>query len=164
MTIPAETFPKRIMATRAAAEPLVYERDDSVLALPTAVATALDADVVFALAGQGVTVVSVAGLQLAGGATAEGLAVYRLTDGGRAVPTGRAFVQFAGGERAADHADELHDAGYAVDHLPAYAPHAAWVKPLSNRPADGLRGISKLQALPDVVAAEPEMLWPMTRR
>lgn len=85
--------------------------------------------------------------------------VYRDGPGGTLlVPTGRCFVRFRDDARVADRAGEVEAAGYAVDEILAYAPHAAWLAPASGVIADGLAGIVAVEEIPGVVSAEPQML------
>jgi hypothetical protein len=90
--------------------------------------------------------------------------VYRRTGGGLAVPTGRAFVRFAEGEEAAGHRDELAAAGYELEEVPAYAPHAAWVRPAGGGVVEGLRNLDRLEGLGGVEAVEPELLSEVARK
>lgn len=90
--------------------------------------------------------------------------VYRRTGGGLAVPTGRAFVRFAEGEDAAGHAGDLAAAGYEIEEVPSYARHAAWVRPAGGGVVEGLRNLDRLQRVPGVEAAEPQLLSEASRR
>jgi hypothetical protein len=90
--------------------------------------------------------------------------VYRRTGGGLAVPTGRAFVRFAEGEEAARRSDDLAAAGYEIAEVPPYARHAAWVRPASGSVVDGLRNLARLQKVPGVEAAEPQLLSEAARK
>jgi hypothetical protein len=85
--------------------------------------------------------------------------VYRRAPGGGvAVPTGRAFVRFAPGERAEDHRAELEASGYRLEDVPAYAPHAAWIRHRSGDVATALRGIPRVERIPAVAHVEPQFL------
>jgi hypothetical protein len=91
--------------------------------------------------------------------------VYRRAPGGAlAVPTGRTFVRFAKGESAALHEEDLAAAGYQLEQVPSYAPHAAWVRPASGTVVDALRHLDRLEHLPGVEHAEPQLLTAATRR
>ena len=84
--------------------------------------------------------------------------VYLQPSGEVAVPTGRAFVQFAHGERADRHADDLGAAGFDLEEVPSYAPHAAWVRPRGGRVVEGLRLLGRLERVPGVEQVEPQLL------
>ena len=79
-------------------------------------------------------------------------------DGAIAVPTGRIFVRFEEGSMAADRAGEIEAAGFAVDEVVSYAPHAAWVVPSSGSIADALANVEALEDVSGVVNVEPQLL------
>ena len=81
-----------------------------------------------------------------------------------AVPTGRVFVRFAENVPVDDRRDDLARAGYTVIQTLSYAPHAAWVRARDGDIAASLAGIAALEALPDVVNVEPQMLMKSQRR
>jgi hypothetical protein len=86
-------------------------------------------------------------------------AVYRAGEGGPVgVPTGQVFVRFAAGAAAEAQRQRLLEAGYEITEVPVYAPHAAWLKARSGDPADALRGLGRLTALPGVEHVEPQIL------
>jgi hypothetical protein len=84
--------------------------------------------------------------------------------GAAAIPTGRVFVRFAEGTEAGAHADALATAGFTLESVPAYAPHAAWVRPASGRLADALTSFDRLRALPGVENVEPQFETEAARR
>jgi hypothetical protein len=91
--------------------------------------------------------------------------VYRRVPGGAvAVPTGRAFLRLAAGESAARREEDLIAAGYRLEQVPSYAPHAAWVRPASGRVVDALRHLDRLERLPGVEHVEPQLLSAAARR
>jgi hypothetical protein len=91
--------------------------------------------------------------------------VYRHTaDGQLAVPTGRVFVRFAPGDSAARHEEDIAAAGYQVQEVPSYAPHAAWLSAASGTVVDALRGLDRVRRLPGVEHAEPQLLTAPARR
>jgi hypothetical protein len=90
--------------------------------------------------------------------------VYRQPGGALVVPTGRAFVQFAQGERADRYADERRAAGFELEEVPSYAPHAAWVRPAGGGVVEGLQLLERLQRLPGVESVEPQLLSRAARR
>ncbi|HEY6425157.1 MAG TPA: hypothetical protein VIY28_18330 [Pseudonocardiaceae bacterium] len=91
--------------------------------------------------------------------------VYRRTPGGGwAVPTGRVLVRFAAGESADQHREDLADAGYVIDEVLRYAPHAAWVRARSGDLADALTRIARLAELARVENVEPQMVSEVSRR
>ena len=92
-------------------------------------------------------------------------AVYRTVPGGSlAVPTGRVFVQFGAATDAAAQRDLLADAGFVLESVPVYAPHAAWVTPANGQVEDALRGLERLRDLPRVESVEPELVAKSARR
>lgn len=86
-------------------------------------------------------------------------AVYRLEGTGPdAAPTGRVFVRFAPGVPAGDRVGDLAGAGYQIDVVPEYAPHAAWLRFARGDAGAALAGVEELSALHDVVRIEPEVV------
>jgi hypothetical protein len=90
--------------------------------------------------------------------------VYRKAGGGLAVPTGRALVRFADGDRADEHRDAIAAAGFDVEEPLSYAPHAAWVRASSGEITDTLSGLAQLEELPGVQNVEPQLLSEAARR
>jgi hypothetical protein len=91
--------------------------------------------------------------------------VYRGVPGGElAVPTGRVFVRFDGGSRAAERESELRAAGYRVHTSPSWAPHTAWLTAASGGVTDALAALPALRRIPGLSHAEPELLRPRGRR
>lgn len=91
--------------------------------------------------------------------------VYRrVPGGGLAVPTGRVLVRFSEGVAADEQRDELARAGYAVEEILGYAPHAAWVRAGSGQIADALRDLPRLEGLAQVEHVEPQLLSQAARR
>lgn len=91
--------------------------------------------------------------------------VYRqIGGGGLAVPSGRVFVRFAEGDSAAAHEHELAAAGYRLEEVPAYAPHAAWLRPAGGKVADALSHLGRVERLPAVEHVEPQLLSEAARR
>ena len=84
--------------------------------------------------------------------------VYRRSGGSLAVPTGRAFVRFTDGEAAQAHAGSLGAAGWTIEEVPGYAPHAAWVRPARGGVVAALTELEGLRALPGVEHAEAQLL------
>jgi hypothetical protein len=85
--------------------------------------------------------------------------VYRrIPGGGIAVPTGRVLVRFGEGDRADDHRAAVARAGYVVDTVLTYAPQAAWVRARAGGVSDALRGLARLEQLPNVEVVEPQIL------
>ena len=85
--------------------------------------------------------------------------IYTLhSDDALAVPTGLVFIRFAEGVKVESRQDAIAQAGYEVAESLSYAPQAAWLKARSGKMVDALRGINKLEALPDVENVEPQML------
>jgi hypothetical protein len=86
--------------------------------------------------------------------------VYRAAGAGGAiaVPTGRVFVRFGAGTRAQDRAGELEAAGFDVEDVPGFAPHAAWVRPRSGRVEDALEALDAVRGVPGVEHAEPQLV------
>lgn len=87
------------------------------------------------------------------------LAVYADAASGRTVvPTGRIFVRFKEPVQAESRRAALQAAGYRIAALVSYAPHTAWVEAGSGDAAQALKGIGKLEALPDIENVEPQWL------
>jgi hypothetical protein len=91
--------------------------------------------------------------------------VYALSPrGAPAVPTGLVLVCFAEGIAAGTQGKLLSGEGFRlVEPLP-YAPNAAWVRSAAGDISASLSGIAALEALPDVVNVEPQMLQRAARR
>lgn len=86
-----------------------------------------------------------------------GLPVYELTPGGLlAYPTGKVWIRFAEGTKAADRAGELERAGFAIESSPHYAPHGAFVT--GRDAAFALSHLDALRALGGIERVEPQML------
>jgi hypothetical protein len=91
--------------------------------------------------------------------------VYRQAPGGEAVvPTGRALVRFAEGDSAERHRSGLAAAGFELEEVLAYAPHAAWVRARSGSISDTLQGLGRLARLPEVQHVEPQLIAKAARR
>jgi hypothetical protein len=91
--------------------------------------------------------------------------VYRTVPGGSlAVPTGRVFVQFGEATEATAQRGLLADAGFVLESVPGYAPHAAWVTPANGQVEDALRGLERLRDLPRVESVEPQLVGRSARR
>lgn len=91
--------------------------------------------------------------------------VYALEPGGPpAVPTGLIFVRFKEAVRIEEQHEALAQAGYRIRQTLPYAPHAAWVQASFGGIAEALTRIANLEALPDVVNVEPQMLTERVRR
>ena len=58
----------------------------------------------------------------------------------------------------------LATAGFTLESVPAYAAHAAWVRPASGQLADALTGFERLRAVPGVENAEPQFETEAARR
>jgi hypothetical protein len=84
--------------------------------------------------------------------------VYRQQAGGLAVPTGRVLVRFQPGEGPATHANELNAAGFKIDEVLPYAPHAAWLSPQDDEPVAALSRLDDLASLPTVEHVEFQVL------
>lgn len=95
----------------------------------------------------------------------DGAGEYRAGPGGAvAVPTGRVFVRFSEGTDPETRTAEIECAGFALESVPAYAPHAAWVRPASGETADALNGFGRLRDLPGVERVEPQFESEAARR
>lgn len=81
-----------------------------------------------------------------------------------AVPTGEVFIRFSEDDDAAEHHDALAEAGYEIARRLDYAPHAAWLRARSGRPADALARLGALEAHTGVVHVEPQLLHAAARR
>ncbi len=106
-------------------------------------------------------------VEVAGAATGEttiGPVYRRVPGGGLVVPTGRVLVRYVEGEPVERHRDELAGAGYDIDEVLSYAPHAAWLRARSGDIADTLAGLDRLAAQPGIENVEPQMVGDVSRR
>jgi hypothetical protein len=90
--------------------------------------------------------------------------VYRRPSGDVLVPTGRALVRFASGDRVDAHRGELAGAGYELEQPLGFAPQAGWVRRADGDIAEALAGLDRLRALPGVEHVEPQVLMERTGR
>ena len=91
--------------------------------------------------------------------------VYALgRDGAPAVPTGLVLVRFHEGLAAAERSGLLAGQGYSIHDLLPYAPSAVRVMAVTGGIPASLRGIPALEALPEVVNVEPQMVRRADRR
>ena len=98
-------------------------------------------------------------------ADALGGPVYRHSPGGDVVvPTGRVLVRLALGNPVDEHREELAAAGYTIDAVLSYAPHAAWVRAATGRTADALGHLDALTRMPGVEHVEPQLIGEASRR
>jgi len=133
-----------------------YELDDSLIAMHGGGPAKGASTPVASLEGGDITIVPAG--QASGRPKRTG-PVYRAGPGGPiAVPTGRVFVRFREGTSAESKREEVAAAGFAVESVPAYAPHAAWVRPASERVTDALVDLDRLQRLPGVERVEPQLV------
>ncbi len=85
--------------------------------------------------------------------------IYTLQpNGSLAVPTGMVFIRFAENVEVESHRQAIEQAGYEIAQSLSYAPHTAWLRAQSGKISDALKGISKLEAIPNVENVEPQML------
>lgn len=88
--------------------------------------------------------------------------VYALSDDEPpAIPTGRVFVQATEG---IDLAGVVAPLGFAVESVPPYAPHAAWLTASDGSIATSLANLSALMAADGIASVEPQMLRPAADR
>ena len=78
--------------------------------------------------------------------------------GSLAVPTGRVLVRLRDGLDASSRRKEFAKAGYDIESTLSYAPNAAWLRPTAGGVGAALNGMPALQAVPDVVHVEPQLL------
>lgn len=91
--------------------------------------------------------------------------IYTLQpEGSLAVPTGLIFIRFVAGVNVESRREAIKQAGYEIANSLPYAPHAAWVSAQSGKILDALKGISRLEAIPDVENVEPQMLMARVQR
>lgn len=91
--------------------------------------------------------------------------VYRLApDGPPLVLTGLVFARFEEGVVVEDRRRQIADAGFEIASIPPYAPHSAWLTPAGGEVAPAPAGIAALEALPDIVNVEPQLLGPRVQR
>jgi hypothetical protein len=87
------------------------------------------------------------------------LPVYAAGQGGPlAIPTGRVLVRLDEGTDANTYGDRFRAAGFEIDRVLSYAPHAAWLRPQGGNVADALGSLDALARLPGVVHVEPQLL------
>ena len=148
-----------------------YPRELSVGAVPFAVRYVLDEehcaihgaggedpelDIVFRLQEDGVIVCRGPASRIACAAVRP---VYRTVDGGElTVPTGRVFVRMREGESIAQRRTEIEAAGFKLEDVPKYAPHAGWIRPKSESIGEAVRGLDRVRVISGVEAVEPQML------
>lgn len=85
--------------------------------------------------------------------------IYTLQpNGSLAVPTGMVFIRFAEKVDVESQREAIKQAGYEIAQTLSYAPHTAWLRAPSGKISDALKGVSKLEAIPDVENVEPQML------
>jgi hypothetical protein len=158
-------FPTRVQASSRSPD-LWYERVPDLFALHGQIPASLRTAAVYELNEGAIVVLRGApGREPVAPAIAAVTPVYALRPNGPpAVPTGLVFVRFA--ERVAidERRDQLAQAGYNVAEVPAYAPHAAWVRASHGGIATSLAGIAALAGIADVVSVEPQMLSASARR
>jgi hypothetical protein len=82
--------------------------------------------------------------------------VYELARGVLAYPDGNVWIRFAENVDAASRAEDVERAGYRIERVPGYAPHAAFVRAATI--ADSLSNLDALRALAGVEHVEPVML------
>jgi hypothetical protein len=75
-----------------------------------------------------------------------------------AVPTGRVFLRRMEGFGSEALRDAIERAGFAIEAIPDYAPHTAWLAPVAGDVGAALFALPALQALEHVESAEPQML------
>jgi hypothetical protein len=90
--------------------------------------------------------------------------VYAIQGGSPAVPTGRVLVRFEEHLSAAAQQLAISTAGYLIEQILPYAPHAAWVTSASGEIQAALNAIPRLEALANVVNVEPQLVRPSIQR
>lgn len=85
-------------------------------------------------------------------------------DGPLAVPTGRIFVRLAAGLTPKERIAEFASMGLEIERTLSYAPNAAWLRPAQGGAAEALRVLKKVEKVPGVEHAEPQMLIQRTPR
>jgi hypothetical protein len=98
------------------------------------------------------------------GASEDVTPVYLAPGGSPGVPTGLVFVRFRAGTEAASRAAPLSNAGFEIESVPGYAPHACWVRARSGRMADAIKNIMALLEIDGVELVEPQLLMAVGRR
>jgi hypothetical protein len=96
------------------------------------------------------------------GSPAGQLPVYESENGRLVYPTGRVWVRFAPGTDPGDRAADLAAAGFTIETIPGYAPHAAWVT--AGDAASALHGLERLRAMEGVEHVEPQVVQEASRR
>jgi hypothetical protein len=75
-----------------------------------------------------------------------------------AVPTGRVLVRLSPQLRPEQRRDEFANAGFQIERVLPYAPHAAWLQPTTGGVETALRGLEALARIPGTEHVEPQML------
>lgn len=158
-------FPARIPAS-SARDDLWYESVPGLFAVHGRIPASLQASARLVLNEGGVAVLSGAPGRAAAAPGVEAVTpVYALHPAGPpAVPTGLVFVRFTEPTTLQARRDEIMAAGYTIVEVPAYAPHAAWVRAAHGGIAASLAGAAALAGIPGVVSVEPQMLSESVRR
>jgi hypothetical protein len=91
--------------------------------------------------------------------------VYRRTEsGGLVVPTAKVFVRLAEDDSIARRRTEIEAAGFQLEDVPKYAPHAGWVRSTSGSVGDAIGQLDRLRNIPGVEAVELQILSPRAWR
>lgn len=91
----------------------------------------------------------------------EVLPVYSTNEGANpAVATKRIFLRLDEGTSIESIRDEVEALDFAIAEIPAYAPHSAWLEPVSGRVDEALSKLDRLRALPSAAHVEPQLLRP----
>lgn len=86
-----------------------------------------------------------------------GRPVYEIDRSGvLAYPSGSVWVRFRAGDSPSQHVAQLEAAGYRIDSIPGYAPHAAFVR--ADDIATALANLEALRTIDGVEAVEPQLL------
>jgi len=77
-----------------------------------------------------------------------------------AVATNRIFLRFQEQLRVESMRGPIEALGFKIVDVPAYAPHSAWLEPVSGRVDEALSKLDLLRALPGAVHVQPQLLRP----
>ena len=137
---------------------IAYELDDSLRALHgTGALPGADADAGPSVRlGHDITIVRAVPSPTCAARTGP---VYRAgAHGAITAPTGRVFVRFREGVHADRKGPELAEAGFRLESVPGYAPHAAWVRAANGGVVDALVELGQLHRVADVEHVEPQLV------
>ncbi len=158
-------FPRELSSGRETT-PVRFERDDGLVAIHGESAGALEDRAIAVFEDEAIAVCRLAGLEAFVRDRAATVGpVYRPEGKGPpAAATGRVLIRLEEGQALERRRSDIEAAGYRIDRLLAYAPHAGWLTAADGNLATALSALAALRRIPDVVSVEPQLLMPSARR